>query len=665
MESTELRKIRIAEIDGLRGISLTLVVVFHLFGHGRVSGGVDVFLTVSGFLLTLSLGRALMSNRSLGVVSRWGRTFARLAPPATIVLLAVTFASITALSPWLRSQNLSEVVATALYFENWQLIATQLEYGAAGPETSPLQHFWSLSVQAQYFVVFPIVVAVIVRFFRSVTRRVIAFWAMLAIATLASFLFAWHANSMNPQAAYFNSFARFWELGIGGLVAGVLLSGRGVPSSARPYSGWAGLAMIVSSGFIFDGGASYPGPAALLPVGGAVLVLLSASGGNASPTPLLSSRPLVYLDKVSYGLYLWHWPILIVYYTVRQREGMGWRGACFVLGVSFVLTLLTRFIVQLPTSWAVSGRLRRVGAYVVMAIVVAAAPASLLLASSAVRSAGSVSLGECAGAAALDPERPECDLPNDFDEVTPALDVLREDDGKRDECWTNGPDTTFRVCELGPSDYTKHLLAVGDSHNVQWVEAYATIADSNGWRIDVAARGSCGWSHSTRAQASKELYEACDEWKSDVDKYISEQSDLDAVIAAESSNAKYGSEVERVEGYVSAWSSIGGVPVLAMRDNSMFDPAIMNCVSNREYVEGDKCMVPRDVALRDNGFPAAVEAVQSARIVDVSSFMCTDERCPMVIGNVIVSRDGSHLTGTYVRTLAPYLGRELQELITP
>lgn len=133
---------RILEIDGLRGIALTLVVVFHLFGHGRVSGGVDVFLTVSGFLLIMSLGRSLARGKSLGIVARWGRTFSRLAPPAMVVLVAVTILSFTVYSPWLRSQNLIEVVSTALYVENWQLINSQLAYGAAGPETSPLQHFW-------------------------------------------------------------------------------------------------------------------------------------------------------------------------------------------------------------------------------------------------------------------------------------------------------------------------------------------------------------------------------------------------------------------------------------------------------------------------------------------------------------------------------------------
>lgn len=660
---TATQKIRIAEIDGLRGISLTLVVVFHLFGHGRVSGGVDVFLTVSGFLLTLSLGRAIVQGQPLGVLARWGRTFARLAPPAAIVLLSVTVAALTVLSPWMRSQNLGEVVATALYFENWQLIATQLEYGAAGPDTSPLQHFWSLSVQAQFFIVFPLAVAALAFTIRRPAAKVVAFWGMIAVATIASFFYAWHANSIDPQAAYFNSFARFWELGLGGLLAGVLLAGRGLPNFVRPFSGWLGLAMIISSGFVFDGGAEYPGPAALLPVGGAALVLLSAAGGIASPTPLLSSRPLVYLDKISYGLYLWHWPVLIVYFTIRQRDAMGWRGACLVLGISMVLTLVTRWALQPITTWAVSGGLRRTASFVLVAIVVATTPAAVSLGVNAMRSASPAEADVCSGAAALDPDRPECDTPLDYDNLTPALDLLRADDGNRDECWTNGSDTTFRVCSLGPDKFTRHLVAVGDSHNNQWVEAYATVAEDLGWRIDVAGRGSCGWSHSERVQGSAELTEACAKWKSDVEAYIATQSELDAVIVAESSNAKYSSEAERLSGYVSAWKSLGDTPVLALRDNSMFDPAIMNCVRNEAYVEDERCMVPRDVGLRDNGFPEAVEAVLSSRLVDLSDFMCTDKRCPMVVGDVIVSRDGSHLTGTYVRTLAPYLGRELQSAL--
>lgn len=640
-----------------------MVVVFHLFGHGRVSGGVDVFLTVSGFLLTLSLGRAIARGQPLGVLARWGRTFARLAPPAAIVLLAVTAATVTVLSPWARSQNLGEVVATALYFENWQLMATQLEYGAAGPDTSPLQHFWSLSVQAQFFIVFPLVTAVVTRLVKRQSAKATVFWGLVAAGTIASFFYAWHANTLNPQAAYFNSFARFWELGVGGLAAGLLLADRGLPRAMRPWGGWIGLAMIISSGFIFDGGSAYPGPAALVPVTGAIFVLLSASGGTASPTPILSSRPLVYLDKISYGLYLWHWPVLIVYFTIRQRDVIGWRGACLVLGIATVLTLVTRWVLQPGTMWAISSSLKRNVAFVAVTIFIAATPAGAMVAFSTAQTETQIEADKCAGAAALDPELPECDKPASFEQVVPGLEALRSDDGNRAECWTSGADATFRVCTLGPDEYSRHLVAVGDSHNNQWVEAYARIAENEGWRIDVAGRGACGWSQAERVQESVELTEACASWKSDVDDYLHTQAHLDGVIVAESAGARYESAEARVDGYVAAWTSREDVPVLAMRDNSMFEPSIMNCITNKQYVEDGACMVPRDVGLRDNGFQAAIDEAPNAQMIDITSFMCTDERCPMVIGNVIVSRDGSHLTETFTQTLIPYLSRAIGEAL--
>lgn len=655
-----VRSVRIPEIDGLRGISLTLVVLFHLFGHGRVSGGVDVFLTVSGFLLTLSLGRAIVNEKPLGVVARWGRTFSRLAPPAALVLVAVMIASFTVLSPLMKTQNLSEVVASALYFENWQLIGTQLAYGAAGPETSPLQHFWSLSVQAQFFILFPVVAIMAVRLFKRVSAQSRAFWFVVVAATAASFVYAWYSNGVNPQAAYFNTFARFWELGIGGLVAGVMLCGWSVPPRLRALGGWLGLAMIVSSGLVFDGGAAYPGPAALFPVGGAALVLLSSSGGAMSPSRLLASRPLVYLDKISYGLYLWHWPVLIVYLTMRGNEGVGWRGACLVLGVAVVLTLATRWILQFVHAWASAGRRRRAAAVAVIAVLVGAVPASGMLAAEAIRASVPVALSECAGAAVLDEALPKCQDALEFDSLAPTPETARDDDGNRAECWTNGQDATFRVCTLGPEDYTKYLIAIGDSHNNQWVEAYAKVAEDRGWRIDVAGRGSCGWSHAQRAQATQFLTTACESWKDDVENYLMQASGVDGVIVAESSNAVYKSDDERVAGYVSAWSTFTTAPILALRDNSMFDPGIMSCVGNREYVESGACKVPRESALRENGFPVAVEQVPGAKLIDLSDYMCTDSNCPMVLGNVLVSRDGSHLTATFTETLAPYLAEEIE-----
>lgn len=660
---------RIGEIDGLRGISLTLVVVFHLFGHGRVSGGVDVFLTISGFLLVMSLGRALQRERALGIVSRWGRTFVRLAPPATLVLLAVTVMSYTVLSPWTRGQNLVEVVSTALYVENWQLIASQLSYGAAGPETSPLQHFWSLSVQAQFFLLFPLAVGVLTLIARTTRARVIAFWSLLAVATACSFAYATYANFHDPVAAYFHTGARFWELGIGGLAAGAIVVGWSLPKVLKAFAGWLGLAMIIGSGFIIDGGTSYPGPAALLPVGGAVLVILSANAGRMSATPLLSSRPLRFLDSISYELYLWHWPILIVFLTVKQRDEIGWRGAAVVLAVSVVATALTRLSLARPIAWTNRADARRTIAFAIIAVVVAATPAAVIQSARTV-AATTATLDTCAGAAALDPERTECANAGTGGAPVPALDLLLDDQPSRPDCYARWGEDEVRMCALGPrSGYDKRLLVVGDSHSQALTDVYAAVAESLGWRLDVASRAGCQWVSSAAPDRSgpSSVQEECANWRTAINGYAA-SGDYDAIVTTASTNSWFEPVPEgmtRVEFHteliLDAWASRAstGVPILAIRDNPVFPDSMVDCLADRGAIERGECSLPREDAIRGTGLYDAIAQTPNAHLIDLIDYECGPARCDMVVGGVIVTRDGEHLTRTYAETLRPYLEREL------
>ena len=662
---------RIGEIDGLRGIALTLVVVFHLFGHGRVSGGVDVFLTISGFLLVLSLARALGADRPLGIASRWGRSFSRLAPPAAVVLVAVTILSFTVYSPWLREQNLIEVVSTALYVENWQLITSQLEYGAAGPETSPLQHFWSLSVQAQFFLVFPIVVAAIVFLVRSVRARVITFWALLTVATAASFAYALRENLADPQSAYFDSFARFWELGLGGLVAGIAMAGRALPASMKAFAGWAGLAMIIVSGFVFDGGTMYPGPAALLPVGGALLVILSSAGGRRSPSALLTSRPLRWLDSISYGLYLWHWPILIALLTLQGREAIDWQGALVVLASALAATMLTRLLLRAPTTWATDPR--RSIALALVAIIVAAAPAGALLAHAATQRSP-VAVAGCAGAASLDPDRTDCADEMYDGELQPALENLRADDANRGECWAPLGSDTVAVCALGDEHgYAKRILAVGDSHNNVLLDVYEEIASARGWRIDAAGRAGCQWvSPDAPVYGQSDAdQQACADWRRAIDERAT-SGEYDAIFTTASSKSRFASTSAGVtddeyhaEVLVAAWShrSSTSTPIIALRDNPIFPSEMLECLTDRQAIDAGECALPRTRALLDTGVDEAVEMTENAHLIDLSDLQCTPDVCSMVQGGVVVTRDGAHLTRTYAATLAPYLDGELARLI--
>ena len=669
---------RITEIDGLRGVSLTLVVIFHLFGHGRVSGGVDVFLMISGFLLTLSLARSLDRGRPLGVVARWGRTFIRLTPPAAIVLVAVVVLSFVVYEPWAQLGTLREVIATALYYENWHLIAQQLTYDAAGSETSPLQHFWSLSVQAQFFIVFPLIAVAITLVSRRAATRERIFWGAVVVGTVCSFVYAWQLNQADPTRAYFDTFARAWELGFGGIVAGLWKRGIVFPPAWRGITGWVGLAMIVSSGFVFDGKVAYPGPYALLPVAGAAIVLLSAGATHAaSASRVLSHRGLVRLDHISYGLYLWHWPILIAYLTYRGREdgAIGPLGAIGVLASAYVATMLTTWLLRVPTRWSASRGIVVQLATVATAIAIAVVPAATSTAA-IVRSAD-IPLVACSGAAALDPDKPECHDFTAHESRMPPVGILpveamrRADDATRTECWSDMADDAFDMCTLGDPDSDMRILALGDSHLAVMTDAIEQIADDRGWRIDMAARGWCRWmgEDAQLADLDQSLRDRCTSWRAEAEAVV-EEGGYDAIIVAAASHSKFEvpegtSQAEfETEKLLEAWSTrpdAENVPIIAFHDNPrIFSSVQAPCFGDARKLNDGDCSVPRDEAIADqSGLDDAVARDPNAMTIDVNDYICAPDRCNPVVGGVAVYRDNAHMTSTFIETLRPYIEREL------
>lgn len=227
----------------------------------------------------------------------------------------------------------AEARASLLYFENFELINSQLAYGAAGPETSPFQHFWSLAVQGQFYLIWPLITVIAVLVARAIRSSAPLVLAMIStLIFLASFTYAIYVGSYNQAEAYLMTETRAWQLAFGALLA-LFISTLRLPRMLRPVGSWVGVALIVSCGFVLDGAQLFPGPWALWPLLGLVLVLISAGpdGGNHDPwntaTRLLSSRPFGWVADHAYALYLWHWPLLIYYLQLRDREAVGIRGA--------------------------------------------------------------------------------------------------------------------------------------------------------------------------------------------------------------------------------------------------------------------------------------------------------------------------------------------------
>lgn len=693
----------ISEIHGLRGIALALVVAFHLFGNGRVSGGIDVFLVISGFLATRSLvGRVERGRVRLG--EHYGRTFARLAAPALIVLAATAALMVAFMPQTLWTQTTREIIAAATYTLNWELIANQLTYGAAGPSSTPVQHFWSLAVQGQFFLLWPLVVVGLALVLRAAARGPLrgrldlarVLFLLTAAAFAISFVYAIKVSGADQAAAYFNSITRFWEIAAGALTA-LALRRLSLPEQIKPYAAWTGLALVVTCGFVMDGADRFPGPAALWPVAGALLVMVGSTPSPRGPRRLLATRPLRFVADISYELYLWHWPLLIAWLYYSGGERLTVASAAGVLVVSTVLAWATnRLVTRQVQTYVIKpgGRRALIATVATLGIALVAGVQGLnaidrseqrAIEDSARLASADPYATECLGAAAMAAavEARSCENPALEGRISPAIAAIGNDEDNQPSCWSfKERPVRFTACPQGTREgYTKRMLVVGDSHAVAPAGAFDLVGEEHGWRIDVAARAACHWSHRELGWNFSDNRAACRAWNDQLEAYLAapEQKDLDAIIVTHSARKMtkpIGSETPweaTVNGMVEAWAARPStdVKIIALTDNPMFEPDTaaylrkdLGCISQHSpETAGRACGKPRAEVLMDDPHHEAIARDPNGAIVDLTHLYCDDDFCPAVIGNVIVYRDGNHLTARYARSLAPYLGQELARIV--
>src|SRR6478752_4522895 len=321
------------DLDGLRGIAIALVAMFHVW-FGRVSGGVDVFLALSGFFFGGRLLRtALTPGTSLWPVPEVTRLVRRLLPALVVVLAASAVLTIL-IQPETRWETFADQSLASLgYYQNWELANTASDYLRAGESVSPLQHIWSMSVQGQFYIAFLALIFLFALLFRRVVGKYMraSLVVLLCGLTIASFVYAIFAHNADQAMAYYNSFARGWELLLGALV-GALVGYIRWPMWLRSTVAVVALAAILSCGALIDGVKQFPGPWALVPVGATMLFILTGANrladphtGGKLPLPnrILATRPFVWLGSIAYSLYLWHWPLLIFWLVYSDRQHAG------------------------------------------------------------------------------------------------------------------------------------------------------------------------------------------------------------------------------------------------------------------------------------------------------------------------------------------------------
>ncbi|MCU1602898.1 MAG: hypothetical protein JWO22_3607, partial [Frankiales bacterium] len=297
------------DIQALRAVAVGAVVLYHLFPKRLTGGfvGVDVFFVISGYLITSQLSRELLTTGRVALGEFWARRIRRLLPAAFMVLAGCLVTLVAAMPRVTWQNNLTQIGASAVYLQNWVLGHDAVDYLHAEDSPSLAQHYWSLSVEEQFYVFWPLLLGLAVLLARRLGRLSSRSAIVLVLATVAvaSFVVSVLMTRSNPPLAFFATQTRAWEFGVGALLTQIP---KGWAARLRPALAWVGLAVVVVSCVRLSGSHAFPGAIAAVPVLGAALFLL---GEDRTSGPLVSNRVVQWLGDHSYGIYLWHWPPIV------------------------------------------------------------------------------------------------------------------------------------------------------------------------------------------------------------------------------------------------------------------------------------------------------------------------------------------------------------------
>jgi len=663
----------IPHVQGLRAIAVLCVVLYH-FWPGRLTGGyigVDIFFVISGFLITGHLMRELTATGTVRLGQFWARRARRLLPASLLVLL---FCAVVVMSPYLMPTSalpneVREILASTFYVENWYLALNSADYLNHAGSPTTVQHYWSLSLEEQFYVMWPLIMLfaawIGVKWFRGERRRTVI--GALGIVTVVSFVFCVIFTITNPAPAYFVTFGRMWQFGVGALIALIpMLRVRNALGSF--LLGWGGILLLLYVAFTFDAQTPFPGYVAALPTLGAAAVIAASNTDRWwYPTRILAIRPAQFVGDISYSLYLWHWPLIVIAPSV-PFWGLTIYHRVALLALCFVLAWLTkRFIEDPARRWKVlTSRPPRVTLWTSLAamMVVALVAGTAWLVNAPLYSQGTRDIAalqenppECFGAASvLDASCADADFAG---EILPAPGFAGIDRPEHPQCFVQLTDSRPVSCTFGSDDPDAPRIAlIGDSHAYQLLTTFQRMADENGWQLVTWFKGACPW-NTTPLSTPGAFGAACTEWRERVQNAI-DDADLDAVFTAALATTPYSSagydssHDAAVAGYREAWSTVQerGIPVITVVDNPVWETDPNKCLRTRDVAECDG--VRSDVLVADDPLKEAASGLDAATLLDFTDVYCGAELCAPVVGGANIYRDQDHLTVTFADTLAPW-----------
>ena len=658
------------DIQGLRAVAVLCVVLYHcglaFIGGGYV--GVDVFFVISGFLITSHLFNELSTTGRISLFGFYARRARRLLVPAVLVII------VTVAVAWLYGPKLSvsdtakDGAFASVYLINYHLAALAVDYQHAGAAASPLQHYWSLAAEEQFYLVWPVLLLVTAWLFRRFDRRRVV-GVLVAVAVAVSLALSIEMTPNSASLAYFSLQTRAWQLGVGAGIAIALPLLRRLPPMPAAAASWLGLGLVIGSAVGFDDDTQWPGYLALVPVVGAGLVIAGGVVGPARGVEVVLRRqPLQFLGKVSYAWYLWHWPAVVLAPSLVGHS-VGPFGKIVACAVALLLAWLTLLLVEQPVLrtrsypriWLPLGAAASACAVVVSLLAYHVSPLRL-----DGPSVAPVSLGAHPEAQLQTLIRQAVTVKDVPRNLTPGL-LSAEYDG-RNQCVTQLTETIVRRCTFGSPSASHTVVLFGDSHADQWTPVIAKLAVAAGWRLITLTRVGCPLAnYVVYVDQLHRRYTECATWR---DGRVAEIATLHPDLVVMSQSNTIGSDA-----YTSAqWARTTAQTI-----------AKVKAVSQRVVYRGDTPHPPSNVPVClaahlssastcDFANPTlpgthAANSVQAGRARDIASavrtlgatyletstWFCATRDCPTIAGNVLLYRDDSHVSSRAAQLVAPLL----------
>ena len=673
--SAPARRPRRNDIQGIRALCMIQVLLYHAWHVGSPIG-VDSFIMISAYLMTGSFLRRSEAGRMPIFAERWVNTFKRLLPPLVFVVLVTLWAAIRLLPERMSGEMVTQAFASLGYWENWRLVYNAADYYAMDQSSmSPFQHLWSMSMQGQVFVVWPLLMTVAVGI-RKVLRKKVSLRviAVVIFGAVTAWSLSWllTAGSVDAAAAYFDTRSRVWEFALGSAIAAAEPMLRRIPKVA-PFLTWIGLATLVTYCLVEIG--TYPGPMAAVPMLAVAMILVYGDQSPWTPQKLLSWEPLVWLGNLSYCVYLVHWPMFVFFLAAVGRPQMSVMDGIVMIVLSIVVAFaLTRLLDDPVRLWPWANKSAWRKALICLVCLAVGNGMVFVVKDNVDRKIAAAMAADAVDAVTEHPGARVFQAG-----VVPPLEGYTRDpipsgiqlESEWAEFGNPCPDDVRGIfsedlTDMGCADDVPDLktdpeiVLLGDSHMQQWVPAIKEFAS----RHDLHARNLTAPGCRFR-EPGGEVNAHCALYSEGVWDYLEKHEPKYVFLTSTRTGVDNADEiVDPGLTEVVRRLRAKGITVVGIRDNIRSGRNMYDCSAEAyENHNPAGCQFPEDEHFAPVNPVEGLLPLAGFHSIDLTDLFCRDGVCPGVIGNIYVYLDDNHITKSYVESLAEAFAERVDEAL--